>query len=310
VFGYNNDVLQPYLRRGAPNVPSPQVVTLGSNATGLLVWVAEHKQPIWLDDIAPKATAATNRLTDQIIEGRYYNLYDRTRAFAAVPITYKGRFLAILTLEVAVASSLKSFHIDLMQALADPIGVLLWKSSIFEDNMTQTNDAIDDFQNLTARPSVSLNPYRTGFIARPFDDRFDFIAKSIEKAFQTQRIRATTYRATPGGTLIVSEMLAQLNAAHFGIADITLLNGNVLVEVGALIATGKPVVLLKRVDDDSKLPFDIAGYPYYSYEVDGQQIIIRDAVSARSLQEFVGSLVSDRLMTEKLFQDAKEWLGT
>jgi hypothetical protein len=196
-----------------------------------------------------------------------------------------------------------------MQALAEPIGILLWKSSVFEDNMAQTNDAIDDFQNSTARPSVPLNPYRTGFIARPFDDRFDFIARSIERAFQAQRIRATTYRATPGGALIVSEMLAQLNAAHFGIADITLVNGNVLVEVGAMLATGKPLVLLKRVDDDSKVPFDIAGYQYYSYEVDSQQVIIRDAVSAHSLQEFVSSFVSDKLMTDKLFQDAKEWLG-
>ena len=50
--------------------------------------VAETEQPVWIDDIRPGATSGVNRLTGNVIEGRHFNLYDRTRAFAAVPIHF------------------------------------------------------------------------------------------------------------------------------------------------------------------------------------------------------------------------------
>src|SRR5262249_49457910 len=97
------DILVPYLRRSDTQGPGPQHIALTEKATSVLVWVAETLQPVWLDNIPVEATSAPNRLTGQPIEGRHFNLYEGTRAFAAVPIQYRGQF-AILTVEVAVAS--------------------------------------------------------------------------------------------------------------------------------------------------------------------------------------------------------------
>jgi hypothetical protein len=154
----------------------------------------------------------------------------------------------------------------------------------------------------------TLNPYRTGFIARPFEEKFDYISNAVEAVFRKNRIRAATYRNVAGSTLVVSEMLVQINSAHFGIADITSLNSNVLFEIGAMIAVGKPLVIMRGKNDDASLPFDIAGYDCYRYAIADDRILISDATSQRPLEEFVGSFISERLLMDKAFRGAKEYV--
>jgi hypothetical protein len=301
------DILVPYLRRSDPQVPGPQHIALAERATGLLVWVAETRNPVWLDDIPAQATSGVNRLTGQTIEDRHFNLYDGTRAFAAVPMQYRGQF-AILTVEVSVPSLLKSFHIDLLKALAEPTGILIWKSGVAEAIRKHTNEAIQEFRDASGGLAPTLNPYRTGFIARPFDRKFDYISNAIEALFKKKRIRATTYRSVAGSALVVSEMLFQINSAHFGIADITSLNSNVLFEIGAMIAVNKPLVIMRGKSDEAPLPFDIAGYECYRYAIANDKILILDATSQIPLEEFVGDFISQRLVMDRTFRDAKEYV--
>ena len=156
-----------------------------------------------------------------------------------------------------------------------------------------------------------LNPYRTGFIARPFEEKFDLISKAVEKIFQNNRIQATVYRPASGGLLIVDEMMAQIDSSHFGIVDITSLNNNVLVEIGAMIAARKPLIIMRnRSDENTPLPFDIAGRQCYLYEAEGEEIVICDANTRRSLQEFVSEFIHNSLLAERSFQEALEWLGS
>jgi hypothetical protein len=273
------------------------------------VWITEERKPVWLDDIPANANSGVNRLTGQGIEGRYFNLYERTRAFAGFPIEYQGEGCAILTAETAVAGRIKNFHIDLMKTLSEPTGILIWKGSVFEEMRKLTNEAINGFRD--SRIFGPLNPYRTGFIARPFEEKFDLISKAVEKIFQNHRIQATVYRPAPGGLLMVDEMMAQIDSSHFGIVDITSLNNNVLVEVGAMLAARKPLIIMRnRSDKDTPLPFDIAGRQCYLYEVAGEEIVICDANTRRSLQEFVSEFVHNSLLAERSFQEAREWLGS
>ena len=214
-----------------------------------------------------------------------------------------------MQIEVTAPSRLKSFHVDLMEALSEPTAILICKSSVFEENRNHTEPLIDDFQYLST-VSPPLNPYRTGFIARPFEERFNVIGESIEKAFQSQKIHATVYRATLGGSLIVIDMLAKINSAHFSIADITSLKQNVLIELGAIINSGKPLVIMRNKDDGGPpLSFDIAGHPCHFYEIEGQEIFISDANSRLPLQEFIAVFITDTLLADRDFQEAKDWPG-
>jgi hypothetical protein len=300
------DILVPFLRRKDREVPETQFVVLTETAKGLLVWVAEKLQPVWLD-IEAHATHAINKLTGLPIEGRYVqSIYDRTRAFIAVPISYRGHF-AILTIESNRPDSLNEFHIELMKTLREPTGILIWKSGVSETIGRQTNEAIYEFQAVSSDfAPPTLTRFRTGFIARPFDSNFEYISKALEKAFITEKIRVATYESTAGSKLVASDMLDQISAAHFGIADITSLNRNVLVELGAMIALNKPLIILRSEGDDATLPFDIAGYNYYRYAIVDARIQIVDAASHhRSLEQVVSAFISTLLSTDAIFMKAE-----
>jgi hypothetical protein len=78
------DILVPFLRRKDREVPETQFVVLTETAKGLLVWVAEKLQPVWLD-IEAHATHAINRLTGLPIEGRYVqSIYDKDARFYCI----------------------------------------------------------------------------------------------------------------------------------------------------------------------------------------------------------------------------------
>jgi len=56
---------------------------------------------------------------------------------------------------------------------------------------------------------------------------------------------------------IIKDLHRQLKAAHFGIAEISNNNLNVLYEAGLLHGMGKPLILLRRDDSRDEPPFDI-----------------------------------------------------
>jgi hypothetical protein len=302
------DILQPYLRRSDPKVPGPHPIAMTKEQTGLLVWVAENREPVWLDDIPAHAKSGLNRLSGEMIEGRYFNLYDDTRAFVAIPIQYQTQF-AILTAETSIPKSLKNYHIDLMKALAEPTGILILKSVVSEVRTKHTEEAIQEFRDSSGGFASTLNPIRTGFIARPFDERFSYIGRAIEEVFRNKHIQVTTYTPVPGSNLVVSEMLSQLNSAHFGIADVTSLNTNVMFETGAMIAVAKPRIILRNRSDNTALPFDLAGYDVYRYSIGQDKIVVSTATAEINLEDFVDSFISDLLIKDSIFRDAKEFVG-
>ena len=58
---------------------------------------------------------------------------------------------------------------------------------------------------------------------------------------------------------IPADLYRKLRSVHFGIAEISGNNSNVLIETGVLKGLDRPVVLLKRRDSKEKVPFDIDG---------------------------------------------------
>jgi hypothetical protein len=155
-----------------------------------------------------------------------------------------------------------------------------------------------------------LNPYRTGFIARPFEARFEAIERSLQKLFQERGIHASIFEAAPGTQLVITEMMSQLNSAHFGIADITGLKQNILIELGAMIGAGKPLVILRDASDaDATLPFDISAYQCFKYQIEGETPLVYDAAGGSTpLRALVESFV-DRLLRDRIFEGAREWRG-
>jgi nucleoside 2-deoxyribosyltransferase len=70
---------------------------------------------------------------------------------------------------------------------------------------------------------------------------------------------------------------AKIRNSHFLVADITGANPNVLIEVGYAMGAGKPVVLIQRQDDDTRVPFDVQPFLRLFYTVvqatDGRKVV-------------------------------------
>jgi len=92
----------------------------------------------------------------------------------------------------------------------------------------------------------------------------------------------------------------KVRSSHFGIVDITNCNHNVMLELGMMMVLGKRVILLRRHDDETKVPFNIGGYHYFEYEVEpGPEIRLKDPGTnqfepiKRVLEDFVKRLEGD-----------------
>ena len=180
-----------------------------------------------------------------------------------------------------------------------------------EEIRNHTLDTILAFQAAADSPTANLNPYRTGFIARPFGSGpIRFVSDQIQAAFKRHNVRVATYEPGAGGR-VISEILSQISSAHFGIADITSSNRNVLLELGAMIAGGKRPIILRDIDDKDALPFSIAGYDCFRYTIRSGRVFILNAASNEEILDvFLGNFIADLQRRDKAFLTAKDYVDS
>ena len=292
----------------------------------VLAWAVRKCKPLWLVDIKDRTTGqVVNRAIDQTIDaGELWpqdeedigpfnedvsELAPSTNAVIVVPIVYRQKLRGLI---VAEASGQREFSIADVQTLTDlgqPTGILLWKLDSHEHNSEQTKEAISSFKRSVDPTTARLNPYQTGFIARPFEDPFNPVAERLSAVFSAEQIRATEYRHPPGGGIVVEEMMNQIAAAHFGVVDLTGLNDNVLVELGILMGLSKPLVIMRNKADDAELPFNISGYHVYGYALDKQNLRFWEPGQAnpRPASQVVSDFIAEKLANDEAFNNARKW---
>jgi predicted nucleotide-binding protein len=311
--GGQERVLEPFVDRGDPHARDPERVLLNSQAKGLFAWVIENKETLWLKEVPRELTVDSVKNSapcQEPFEERHLTIYYRTRSFAAVPIEYRGLCLGVLTVEGAIPGQIKRWHIEALKEIAKPTGALIWKAYLYDETNRKLDQLIDEFRlnAATATAAATLHPYKTGFIARPFGEMHHLIGQKITEAFQRKRIRAMAYQHIPGAGLVVENLLQQINACHFGIADVTKLNHNVFFELGGLLASKKPVIIIRDQNDKSDLPFNIAGYQCYKYQITDDDVRIVDAAdNQQSIDNFIDQFLEDRLRSSREYQEALDF---
>src|SRR5207249_10934541 len=108
---------------------------------------------------------------------------------------------------------------------------------------------------------------------------------TIKTAFGSVDVQATEYRPS-GREYVVEEMIEQINAAHFGIVDVTSLNANVLIETGLMIGINKPLIILRDKRDAQPIPFNIRARQIFQYFHRQEQVTIEDATRSTPLNRF------------------------
>jgi len=106
-------------------------------------------------------------------------------------------------------------------------------------------------------PQVELSEHRSCFFAYPFKDEFHALRDEIRRLLAREEygieLMATSIEMKDSS--VVEDIKNQIAEAHFGIADITGNNPNVLWELGLMIGYGKPVIILKDKTDTEETPY-------------------------------------------------------
>jgi molecular chaperone HtpG len=136
--------------------------------------------------------------------------------------------------------------------------------------------------------SVTLDEERSCFFAYPFNDKFHKLREEVARILcEKCRVRLKTTALEWANPRVVEDIEYQIRSAHFGIADITGNNPNVLWELGLMVGLNKSVVILKDKTDTAKTPFDVYGMYRLEYQIveSGTSGVIEYALLERGLQQ-------------------------
>jgi molecular chaperone HtpG len=109
-------------------------------------------------------------------------------------------------------------------------------------------------------PDVALAEHRCCFFAFDYKVEDNYrVLEWLQEYFQRKKLGIQVLAPAQGmeDLNIIKDLHRQLKTAHFGIADISNNNLNVLYEAGLLHGMSKPLILLRRSDSKDKPPFDI-----------------------------------------------------
>ncbi|MCX7112151.1 MAG: ATP-binding protein [Proteobacteria bacterium] len=119
-------------------------------------------------------------------------------------------------------------------------------------------------------PEIQLTEYRSCFFAFDYkiEDNYRLL-EYIQEYFMRKElgIKVMAPAKAMDDLNTHRNMHQQLKQAHFGIADISNNNLNVLYESGLLHGMGKPLILLQRTDSKDTVPFDIFSDYRCKYDV-------------------------------------------
>jgi hypothetical protein len=128
---------------------------------------------------------------------------------------------------------------------------------------------------------ISIGP-NTFFISEPYDKERKKREKSITKAIKGCRYIIADHKAM--NIALTCKICQQIQSSQFGIVDITGANDNVLIELGMLYGFNKPVVIMVKRSEKTKIeiPSNIIGIEQVRYK-DFQDL-------ARQLRSVIASL--------------------
>jgi len=115
---------------------------------------------------------------------------------------------------------------------------------------------------------VVVSDEKSCFFAYPYDDRFHAVKDEVQRVLGRKHgVRVVVASMDLVDADAVRNIEKQIAAAHFGIADITGNNPNVMWELGLMFGLRKPVILLKDKTDTERTPFDVYSKIRVHYQV-------------------------------------------
>lgn len=120
------------------------------------------------------------------------------------------------------------------------------------------------------QPQVALSPHRACFFAFDYNIKQNYVLmEQIQQYFSRPESGVQVLAPVKGmdDLNILKDLERQLGVVHFGLAEISTLNLNVIYEAGLLKGMQKPMIFLRRRDSSDAVPFDFSSDYRIEYEL-------------------------------------------
>lgn len=284
----------------------------------VLSWVYSYGKSLWLEKLKTRDSTKPvfNKATkDEIgVEHLKYFRYP-SDSMIVIPLIVRNEVHGIYAIELPDSNHLTHVALNLIKRLCKSLASLIANADSYEHQHQEGSHAITKFLNQVRDYKfdklLSVENFRTGFIARSFAKEYAPVEESITNLFKEKKIRVKSYEPQIGAGFVINEIKEQIKNAHFCIADITGSNPNVLAEVGMMMILEKQFLLLRRKDDQTKCPFDIAAYTINDYDISesGDIRVWHSATNQFKPFETILSRFINNLPHDVGFLDAEEWVS-
>ena len=136
-------------------------------------------------------------------------------------------------------------------------------------------------ENFKAKTSISK-----AFVIMPFNSPYnEFYEKIIKKVCQELDVEVIRGDEIISTSIVMQDIIFQINTSNFIIAEVTEANPNVYYELGYAHAMQKQIILLAK--KDTQIPFDISHYRVIYYD---DSIIFKDEIEEQ-LKTYLKSMI-------------------
>ena len=285
-----------------------------ASSSGVWDWVYKYKNPLWLENIINlnKENKIINKLSKHVISKKYLDFWRETDGILVIPLFREESFMGIYSIEYPEYVTIKKEVVDQIIQLSKSIATFLWKVEFQNQINKDSSSAISLFRSaiIDETSEKTLDEYKSGFLARPFDVKYEGIENYIRVFFGRNKILVKSYTHKQHREYVISDIRNQIKSSHFGIIDLSGFNPNVMIELGMMKALHKKVFLLLRKDDDAKIPFNLTSFEIHKYEIKADKVSIVQPSSSRmnSIDNYLNDFIKE-LTTFPAFQRAKPYIS-
>lgn len=313
--GKNGVILRPFCSWDKSKRGGAKPYQVGEGPTGIWTWVYKYGKSVWLENVKnlDVSKSARNLADGEDIDPIYLDIFKDTDSIIAAPLIFRDVLSGVYSIELPISGRFTKEILDLIERIARPIATIVWKADAHAINKNHTSKAIRIFSETILDYGIQeiLNPYRCGFIARPFTREFNNFEKYIRELLKRHNIRARRFVYRQGKGIMVEDIMNQIRTSHFGIVDITGYNPNVMMELGMFMVLRKKFIVLRQKDDKSNLPFDIRPFHVTDYMIQEEKINCYDPIDERyqPIEMILDAFLSE-LYNDPKFVSAKPWTST
>ncbi len=302
-------ILRPFSWHDKTTRGEPTSYAIREDSVGIWPWVYYNCKPIWIERVRDRRIPLKDEITQEQLGDEYNDIFSATDSLIAYPLVFRNAVRGLICLEHPQSRVFTIATVELLGRIASSLSSILWKVDTQTVYRRQASEAVRLFDEAVRVKPLQFALYRSGFVVRSFDEKFNDMEKCIKNFMDQEEIQVQRYVHRPGQRIVIQEIINKIAESHFAIVDVTEFNPNVMLELGMILMINKPVMLLRRNDDGAEPPFDLLALDFHHYEISqGPRMSIVDPATNRSdavelkLQELL-----DNVKDDPSFRDARPW---